>query len=90
MQKIFENFIEIISFVKIVLSPLLVGLFLGIVAYAYIGEDTGVIVGMCLTLLGLISGILLARWAKKRSGSAEAFNSVIHASPDLDKIVKGK
>ena len=90
MQNFFETIIEVVSYIKIVLSPLLVGVLFGIIAYAYIGEQAGIIIGFCLALVGLIAGILLAQWARKKSGSAEAFNSVIHASPDIDEIIKSK
>ena len=44
---------------KIVLSPLLIGLFIGIVIYVNKTDNIGLIIGIVVTLTGLIAGILL-------------------------------
>ncbi len=88
LHKLLENLVEAISFSKIVLSPLLIGLFIGIVIYANKTDGVGLIIGLIATLTGLVLGILLATWARKKSGSATEFNSRINASPDIDEAIK--
>jgi hypothetical protein len=86
--KLLEVIVEAFSFMKIVLSPLLIGLFIGIVIYANKTDNVGLIIGGGVTFTGLIAGILLALWARKNSGSAVEFNARVNASPDIDEIIK--
>lgn len=88
LHKLLENIVEAISFMKIVLSPLLIGLFIGVIVYANKTDSVGLFIGSAVSLTGLITGILLALWARKKSGSATEFNSLINASPDIDEIIK--
>ncbi len=88
LLKLLEIIVEAISFMKIVLSPLLIGLFIGIVIYANKTDNVGLIIGIVVTIIGLIAGILLALWARKKSGSALEFNTRINASPDIDEMIK--
>jgi len=88
LLKLLEIIIEAFSFMKIVLSPLLIGLFIGIVIYANKTDNVGLIIGVVVTFAGLITGILLALWARKNSGSAVEFNARVNASPDIDEIIK--
>ncbi len=89
LHKLLENTIETISFMKIVVSPLLVALFIGIVIYANKTDTLGLMIGVIVTLAGLIAGILLALWTRKNGGASE-FNSRVNASPDIDEMVREK
>lgn len=88
LLKLLEIIIEAFSFMKIVLSPLLIGLFIGIVFYVNKTDNIGLIIGIVVTLTGLIAGILLTLWARKKSGSAVEFNARINASSDIDEIIR--
>lgn len=88
LYKLFENVIEAFSFLKIVISPFLIGLFIGIIVYANKTDSIGLIIGIAITLIGLFAGIKLALWARKKQGSATEFNARINASPDIDEIIK--
>lgn len=88
LHKVLEYIIEAFSSFKIVISPLLIGLFIGIVVYANKTNAIGLIIGIAITLIGLFAGIKLALWARKKQGSATAFNARINASPDIDEILK--
>ena len=88
LHRFLENVIEVFSFLKIVISPLLIGLFIGLVVYANKTDDVGFIIGVSIALIGLFLGIKLALWARKKQGSATEFNARINASPDIDEIIK--
>ena len=88
LHKLLENTVETISFMKIVLSPLLIGLFIGVIVYANKTDSIGLFIGSAISVTGLVTGILLALWARKKSGSAVEFNSRINASPDIDEMIK--
>jgi hypothetical protein len=88
-MKIFEVIIEILNWIKIILSPLLIGLLLGFLFYLYKPDLVGIIFGSLITLLGLIFGIYYARKISKRMSATE-FNSIIHSSPDLDHFGEKK
>lgn len=80
--------IEVFSFLRIVISPLLIGCFIGIVVYTNKTDDVGLFIGVLFVIIGLIVGIKLAIWARKNQGSATEFNARINASPDIDEIIK--
>lgn len=84
MHQLFEKFIEIIGWIRIVLSPLIIGIFIGFVCYINIKSDVGIILGIVSCILGLIAGILLAnnRW---KNGGTISFLSRISATSELDK-----
>lgn len=84
MHQLFEKFIEIIGWIKIVLSPLIIGLFIGFVCYVNINSNVGIVLGIVFCILGVIAGILLAnnRW---KNGGTISFLSRISATPELEK-----
>ncbi len=86
--KFIEGTIEVFSFLKIVISPLLIGLFIGIVIYANKTDDVGFFVGILFVIIGLVVGVKLAMWARKSQGSATEFNARVNASPDIDEIIR--
>ena len=51
-------------------------------------DNIGLIIGIVVTLTGLIAGILLTLWARKKSGSAVEFNARINAYSDIDEIIR--
>jgi vacuolar-type H+-ATPase subunit I/STV1 len=83
--KFIEWCIEAISFLLIVLSPLIFSAVIAFIFYLYKPDIVGVIISSLFVLCGLIAGIYFAiRVTKKQS--ALAFNSRINASPDFDNI----
>lgn len=79
-DKIFEHLFAI----RIALSPALLGLIIG--GFVYGSNDSLLyeLLAGGIVLLGIILGILLAVYVKKR-GSAVDFMSRIMATPELDK-----
>jgi hypothetical protein len=61
MHNIFEKFIEIIGWIRIVLSPLIIGLFIGFVCYINIKSSVGIIFGPALRRIFLCSIYVLKR-----------------------------
>lgn len=83
MSRIFEYLMEIVGWLLIVCSPLLIGLTIGIVIYLSDPNETRLIIGIALTSLGLLVGILWATRIWKTTGTMW-FLSRIMATPELD------
>ena len=81
MSKLFE----IVAWLQIVASPLLIGL--GIGAYLYYKNPTTLflILAIALGLIGFVIGILWANKVWKTKGTLW-FISRVNASPDLDNL----
>lgn len=88
LLKFFENIVEVFSFLRIVISPLLIGCFIGIVIYANKTDDIGFFIGLLFVIIGLVVGVKLAMWARKNQGSATEFNAQVNSSRDIDDIIK--
>jgi len=80
----FETFIEILGWIRIVISPLLFGLIIGAVIYFSRSNILTLIIGIVISLIGLIIGIVWANKVWKRKGTME-YMSRIMATPELDK-----
>ena len=83
-MKIIEFIINLVQWIKILLSPTLIGLIIGGLIYLSSPNNKTFIVAIIITLLGLIIGII---WATKiwKKGGTHNFMSKIYSSPDLDK-----
>ena len=79
--------IELVNWVRIFLSPVVISFFVSIVVYGFIPNLFGMILGAALMLAGFIIGIIWATRIRKTKGTT-FFMSRIIASPDLDKIKK--
>lgn len=88
-MKILAWIVEALSWLKIVASPMLVGLVLGFLFYLFKPDLVGVIFGALIAIVGLIIGIVLATTISKKMGATE-FNSRINASPDFDQMNEQK
>ena len=77
-------FIEVIAWLQIVASPLLIGLIVGAIVYVSKPSKTTFIFGIVLTCIGILIGI---RWATKqwKGKGTTWFMSRINATPDLDE-----
>jgi chromate transport protein ChrA len=76
---------SIIAWLQIVASPLFIGILIGFIVYYNIPSVTGLVLGIAISAIGLIIGIVWASRVKKKRGTVE-FISEIRASPDFDKL----
>ncbi len=84
MFKIIEYLIEFFGWLKIVASPFLIGILIGGIVYYNFENRFGLIIGILLSLLGLIVGIIWATRIWKKQGTTQFLSRVI-ATPELDK-----
>ena len=84
-----EKSIEHFNYIKIMASPTLIGALIGIAIYVNKTDNLGLTIAVIVTLLGIFCGILLANWAKRKTGTTE-FISRVNASPDIDEAMKNK
>jgi hypothetical protein len=85
MFKIFEYITEAIGWLKIVASPMLIGLGIGAINYFPNPTTTRLVIGISIATLGLIIGILLATKIWNTKEGTIWFLSRIMATPELDK-----
>lgn len=82
---VFDYTFEIIGWLQIVVSPLLLGLIIGFVIYVSNPGTLRLIVGISVATLGLIIGIIWATKAWKKKGTMH-FVSRVMATPELDNV----
>ncbi len=80
----FESFTEIMGWLQIVASPLLLGIVIGYLIYVADPSSTRLFIGILIAALGLIIGIMWATRVWKNDGTSN-YISKIAASPELDK-----
>ena len=85
MQKTFEYITEIIGWLQIVASPLLIGLGIGAIIYFPDPTLLRLIIGIIISIIGLIVGIVWANKIWKTKGTVW-FMSQVSATPDLDNF----
>ncbi|MBQ0907809.1 hypothetical protein KBJ98_03725 [Flavobacterium sp. F-328] len=87
MHRVFEYIMEIIGWLQIVASPLLIGL--GIAAFIYFPNptETRMIFAILVAVLGLFIGIVWANKIWKTKGTMW-FVSQISATPDLENLTR--
>lgn len=83
--KKFETITEILGWLQIVLSPTLFCAAIGAWIYFSNQNLTRLIIAICISLLGLIIGILYANKIWKTKGTVW-FISRVNASPELDNL----
>ena len=81
----FDYVFEIVGWLQIVVSPLLLGLIIGAVIYFSNPGPLRLVIGISVATLGLITGIALATKAWKGKGTMH-FVSRIMATPELDNL----
>jgi hypothetical protein len=87
MKDKLNKLIELIAIIKIIASPFLIGLFLGVICIAKFQNMFGLLLAVTFSIFGLGIGLLFFKRVKKTS-SAEDFNSKIYATPDIDEALK--
>ena len=84
---VIEKLINAFAYLKIIASPTLIGVFIGIIIYSNWTNNTGLSIGILISLFGLVLGVLFAKWANK-NGSAIDFISKVNASEDINEAVR--
>lgn len=85
MFKIFEYIMELIGWLKIVASPVLISLIIGGIIYFPNPTQLNLTIAITVIILGLLIGILWANKIWKTKGTI-SFISQIGATPDLDNL----
>lgn len=85
MFKWIEWFFEAVGWLRIVLSPFLVGIGLGSIVYLSNPTQIGIAIGIAVASLGLIVGILWANKVWKSKKGTISFLSRLMATPELNK-----
>jgi hypothetical protein len=85
MSKLLERIAEIIAWMQIVASPLLVGIILAALLYFSDPSIDRFFIGIVIVFLTLIVGIVWANKIIKTKGTVW-FMSRLMATPDLDKL----
>lgn len=83
-MKIFELITEIIGWIKIMLSPTLVGIILGAIIFGKLRNTTGLVLGIIVAAIGLVVGIIWATRIFRSKKGTISFLSRIDATPELD------
>lgn len=87
MFKIIEYLIEVANWIKIVLSPTVIAVVIGLIIYSNYPNFNGLLAGSIVALSGFIFGIIWATRIWKRVGTT-SFIARINASPDIDEAVR--
>ena len=87
MFKALDKISEILGWLQIVISPFLFGIAIGAFIYFQNQSLTTLIIGISISLVGLIVGILYANKIYKTKGTLW-FVSRVSASPELDNLEK--
>ena len=85
MQKVFGYIMEVISWLQIVASPLLIGLIIGSVIYFPNPTETKLVIAIIISVFGLVIGIVWANRIWKTKGTIW-FVSQVSATPELDNL----
>lgn len=69
MHKLIQFLFESIGWIKIMLSPILITSLLNIILFSMFTHPFILVLGLCLSLFGLVLGIYLANKAWKKTGT---------------------
>ena len=81
--KLLEFITKFLAWLQIVVSPLIVGIVIGIIVYANKTDSSGKVIAVSIASLGLILGIILATRIWRKKGTVE-FISRVRSTPELD------
>lgn len=85
IMKFFDSVAEVVGWIKIMIALLAVGVVLGWITYYNVPNTFGMILGIFIALIGLLSGLYFANKAW-RSKHGTVFTATRHMhSPDVDK-----
>ncbi len=89
MMRILEIFVEILSWLRIMASPLIIGVGVGILVYDNNPNNTSMAIGIIISLISLLVGIIGATKVWRKTGTSN-FMSRINAIPELNNKVDSK
>lgn len=81
---IIKKLISILAWLQIAAAPSIPGFLIGFAVFKIYLRTTGIIVGISISVLGLIYGIILAEKVRRKKGTID-FISRISATPELTK-----
>ena len=84
-MKMFEWLTSFIAWLQILASPLIIGIIIGFIVYLKLPTTTGHVIGISISTLGLIIGIIFATRIWKKHGIVN-FISRVSASPELNNL----
>ena len=79
-----EKLISLAFWLRIMISPTLIGAIIGAIVWLNMDGMLGKIIASALTLIGIVAGIILAEKARQGKGTVE-FMAKVNASSELDK-----
>ncbi len=88
-MKILEWITAFIGWLQIVFFPLFIGLIVGLIVYYNFHTTIGLIIGISITVIGLLIGIIMATRIWKKTGTIN-FLSRGSASPELNDLDEDK
>lgn len=83
-----EYISEIVGWIQIFISPLIVGSIIGTIVYYFKQDTFGLIIGGIVCFVGFIFGIILANRSWKNGGTVNFLSKVISTS-DIDRDLHG-
>jgi len=86
-MKAYEAIPEILSFIKVMASPILVGMFVAFAIMNTVNPEYAEILAVFVMVLAVYLGFKWANWARKKYGSSN-YMARVDASPDLNSIRK--
>lgn len=84
MQKFFNQLLEVVSWLQIAVSPLLIGMFFGGCIYYFIPTTLGLVLAAFIVIVGIVIGIVWAIKTTKKVGASTMMNRLTH-QPEFDK-----
>jgi uncharacterized membrane protein YccC len=87
MFKVISFLIETINWIRIAISPTLIGIAFGSVFYYFFQTPMGKIIWIICAVIGCIIGVIWASRIWRKLGTT-TFISKIIATPDLDELDK--
>lgn len=84
MFKQIEQIFETTGWLRIIISPFLIGIIIGVLVYLSEPNPFRLIIGSAIALVGLFVGIIWANNVKKKQ-STISFLARIMANPELEK-----
>jgi hypothetical protein len=75
------------GWLQIVASPLLIGAIIGVIIYVTNPGSTTLFIGIVITTIGLIIGIVWATRVSKKEGASRFISKIIE-TPDIDDKTK--
>jgi VanZ family protein len=83
MQKLFNQLLEVLSWLQIAVAPLLIGMFFGAFIYYFLPNKIGVVLAVIIMLVGIVIGIVWAIKTTKKTGASTMLNRLTH-QPEFD------